>query len=192
MITKGELARATMTWKEEQFAVQLCLDHSSCLAEVHQGETGILWNRLPSSTIPDPYCTKGILSGWYPGACLYHTGQSPFPPLGPSTYTTTQTSKGIACRSTCLPSQHGAPSCLLSWLWLLQMGNYTQGSFLDANLLKEPECPPRHNPHQSQLLDKVAPANWVPPVALLNESLRRAHPWSLWKTGSWRNWTSRA
>ena len=124
MITKVELVRATMTWKQ---AHCWCKVMSGSLQLPCKGarEMGVL-QRGHSLCGPVPTVLKEFLSGWCPGACPVPHGGSPFLHLGPSIFMATQTCKGTVCRSMCLPGQHGAPSCPLALYQPLHMESYTQ------------------------------------------------------------------
>ena len=110
MITKGELVRATVTWKQAHLmggyvwvtpaAIQKC-----------KGEQGAMKGLPPPSLPILPHLRNSLLT-MSRGMSTPH-GESPFPQLGLSTYMATQTSEGVACRSTCLLSQQHAPSCPL-------------------------------------------------------------------------------
>ena len=62
MITKGELVRATTTWKKA---------HLPTVALERSRGWGCCKGGL-SLHSPWPYCTQGILSGWHPGTHMYH------------------------------------------------------------------------------------------------------------------------
>ena len=112
MITKGELARATATWKQAHFHAvvsgSLQLHHRSARGD---GDPTKRAAPLPLQALP---CLRNSLWTMSRGMSASHGG-SPFPCLGLSTYMAIQMSKGFACWSKCLLSQHVALSCPLPW-----------------------------------------------------------------------------
>ena len=144
MITEGELVRATMTWRQAPF-VWLCLGHFSCPTEQWGGRDAI--KGVAASAAPNPMVQKEFSMDNVQGD-VHTTQRVTFLPLGPSTYTATQTSEDIACGSTCSLSQHGIPSCLLLWSWPLQTGSYILAP-PGCQSVEEPQCLPHGNPHQS-------------------------------------------
>ena len=100
MIMKGELVRATATWKRPT-SVWLCPGHYAL-------------NRVTPSVAPTLLHPRNSVWTMSMGMSIPHRG-SPFLCLGPSIFMATQTSEDTVCRSTCLPSQHEAPSCPLPW-----------------------------------------------------------------------------
>ena len=107
MITKGELVRATTTWKQAYFSVVM----SRSLQLSHRSARG--WGCYEGATSPlllTLLCLRNSLWMMSMGMSAPQRG-SPFPCFAPSTYTAIQTSEGIACGSMCLLGQHGAPSC---------------------------------------------------------------------------------
>ena len=123
MITNGELVRATMTWKQAHF--------SDIMSELLQ---------LPHRS-PWPYSAQGILSGWCPGACPYHT-VSHHSPIWDHQYT---------WQNTHLRALHVGPcACWVSMgppaTHFIDPNHYIWGVtpqlILGANLFEEPEWPP--------------------------------------------------
>ena len=179
MITKGELARATMTWK------QLYLSHSSCSTKWKGGQG--CCKRVTPSTAPNPTAPKEFCLDDVQGhVCT--TQLVSIHPFGTINIHGTQTSEGTVCRSMCLLSQHEAPAgclhCMGCHIWRVTP-MFLQG----VNLSEEPECPPHCNPYQGSCW-KNHSSQPVPPVVLLAEPLgESAH--GPRKRGSWRNWASR-
>ena len=112
MIRKGELARATMTWKQANFSVVML--RSLQLPHKCARGTGMLEKGLSIPSLQTLPCLRNSLWTMSRGMSTPHGG-SPFPCLGLSTYMAAQTPEGIAYGSTCLPGQHGTPSFLLLW-----------------------------------------------------------------------------
>ena len=112
MMTKGELMRATVTWKQAHFgavmsrSLQLpCTD----LKGNREAEKGVTPSEGSDPTASRKFCLDDV---W--GLSVTLRGL-PFPHLGLSAYIATQTSRDNACASMCLLNQHKAPSCLPSW-----------------------------------------------------------------------------
>ena len=104
MMTKGELVKETMTWKQAHFSavmsgsLQLPHTDSKRNGEVEKGVTP-----SPGSDPTAPGMMSGDLSVALRG--------SPFPHWGLSVYMAIQVSGATACRSMCFRGQHKAPSC---------------------------------------------------------------------------------
>ena len=123
MIMKGELVRASMTWKQAHYGVVMSgLLQLPC--EGAKGD-GVLQRRSLPLQLPILLLTRNSAWMMSRGMSIPHRGLQ-FLHLGPSIYMASQIFEGIVFRSTCLPSQHGAPSCLLPCYQLLHMESYNQ------------------------------------------------------------------
>ena len=122
---------------------------------------------LPPLSLPTLLCLRNSLCVMSRGMSTLHR-RSPFPHLGPSTYTAAQTSEGIACRSPCLLIQHGPPAAHFHgsnhYIWELHPDS-SQVPICLRNLSTYPIVIPTE-----VVVSKVTPANWVSPVALPAES----------------------
>ena len=128
MITKGELARATMTCRSRPTLEQLGLGSLQLPHKSGREDGDAAKGAAPSMSLPTLPHLRNSLWTMSRGMSAPHGG-SPFPCLGLSTYTATQTSyRHCMLVHMCLPSQHGAPSCPLLWFQPLHIGNYTQDS----------------------------------------------------------------
>ena len=123
LITKGELVRATMTWKQAHFSVVMFRS----LQLPHKGARGTGVPPMGSLPLQSTTLLFPRNSAWmiFRVMSLPHGG-SQFLCLGPSILMAIQTSDGTVCRPTCLLSQHGAPSFPLPLYQPQHMESYTQ------------------------------------------------------------------
>ena len=124
MMTKGELARATVTWRQAHFgAIMSGSLQLPCTTSKEDREVGKEVTPSPSS---DPAASRRFC--WNDIWGLVHTTQKvTIPHLGLLAFMATQVSGDTACRSLCLLNQHEAPNCLPLWFQLLPMGSCTMG-----------------------------------------------------------------
>ena len=123
MMTKGELMRATATWKQAHFgavtsgSLQLpCTDSK----EDRSGEG------VTPSQFSDPTASRG--SAWMMvGDLSVPLRRLPSLHFGLLVNLVTLVCGDTACRSTCLLNWHKAPSCLSPWYKLPPMGSCTWG-----------------------------------------------------------------
>ena len=112
MMTKGELMRATVTWKQAHLGAVMS-GHSRCPAQTQRE----MWKWGRRSVPPQ------ALTLWHPGSSAWMMSGDlsvplrglPFPHLGPLAYLATQVSGDTTCGSTYLLSWHKTLSCPLLW-----------------------------------------------------------------------------
>ena len=109
MMTKGELARATVTWRQTHFAAIMSGSlQLPCTTSKEDREVG---KEVTPSQSSDPAASRGFGLNDVQGP-VHTTQKLPFPHLGLLASTATQVSGDAAWGSTCLPNQHMAPNCL--------------------------------------------------------------------------------
>ena len=108
MMKKGELARATTTWKQAHFSVVMSRSlQLPCTDSRGNGEVGREVTPSPGS---DPTAPREFCWMMFNDMSVPHRG-SLFPCLGSLAYMAAQASGDIVCGSTCMLNQHKATSC---------------------------------------------------------------------------------
>ena len=124
VMTKGELMRETVTWKQAYFcAVMFGSLQLPCTNSKEDGEVGR--KSLPPKAAIQQH--PGVSARMTFRDLFVPPRRLPFPHLGWLASMSTQVSRDTACRSTCLLNLHEASSHLPLWFQLLPMGNCTQG-----------------------------------------------------------------
>ena len=141
MMTKGELVRANVTWKQAHFGGVMSESlQFPCTNSKKDTEAGKELTPSPSS---NPTASRG--SAWKMfGDLSILLKRLPSFHLGPLVYMVTLVFWATACGSTCLLNQHEAPSYLPPgtdcYLW-----GVTPGVFLSTNLPEKHKCPPHRS-----------------------------------------------
>ena len=174
---KGELVRATVTWKQAHIGCSYVWV-APAAPQRHQGDGGPANGINPSAALT-LLCPRNSIWMMSRGMSVRHR-RSPFLCVGPSIYMATLTSEGAVCRSTCLLSQHRAPSCPLPLYQLPHME-------VTPRLLLLPICLRNLSAHPIVILAKVVVgrdvlANWVPPVVLQMGTSGES------TCGPWKDW----
>ena len=159
MIMKGELARATITWKQAHFSTVVSqLLQLPCRGVRGDGDAakGATSSITPDPTVPKKFCLDDVQ--WY----VHTTWRVTIPLFG--IVNIHSNTKGIACGSTCLLSQHGPPAAHLC-------GPNTTYGESHLGLSWVPICLRNMNAHPMAIpakvvIGQVALANQVPPVVL--------------------------
>ena len=146
VITKGELARATVTWKQAHFSVVLA--GSLQLPHKCAREDGGAEKRATPSTVPDPTTPKEFHLDDVQGY-LCTTWRVTIP-LFETINIHGKTNGWRHCmQAHVLAEAAWGPQLPTSIVPTTMYGELHQGSSPSANLSEEPECPLHSNPHQS-------------------------------------------
>ena len=145
IITKGKLAKATVTWRQANFSVVM----SGSLQSPHK----CAGDRVPQMGHPLPQPTTPLhlrSCTWTTsrGMSIPHRG-SPFFCLELQISMASQMSEGTVCGSICLQHQYKVPSCPTPHCTSCHILGVTHRFLLSANLPKEPECSPHCDLRQS-------------------------------------------
>ena len=123
MMTKGELARATVTWKQAYFGAAMSgLFQLPCTTS--KEEEGGGRRLLPPHALILQH--PGSFAWMMFGDLFVSPRRLPFPCLGLLASMETQVPGDTACRSMCLLNQPEAYNCLLPWYKLPPVGSCTQ------------------------------------------------------------------
>ena len=183
MMTKGELVRATVTWRQAHFGADMSgLLQLPCITSKEDGEVGKEVTPSPSS---NPAASRRFSLDDIWG--LVHTTQTP--PFGTVSIHSHTGVQDTACGSMCLPNLHKAPNCLHLWFQLLPMGSYTWGP-LEYQSVSETLSAHSIEVPAKAIFGQVAPTNQVPSVVLIEAS--GGSTMAQRKDGSWKHWISRA
>ena len=177
MITKGELARAPMTWRQAHFSVVM----SGSLQLPHKCTGGWVLQRGHIPLQPLTYCVQWMLSGQCTGACPYHTmGHHHF--IWDHQYSWQERCLRAlyagphACRASI-----GPPTAHLHCIIPSMYGELHPGSFQVPICLRNLSAHPIIIPAKV-VIRKVTPTNQVSPVTLPMGTSEES------TCGPWKDW----
>ena len=174
MITKGELAKATMTWRQPTL-VQLCLGHSSCPTNV-QGD-GSSAEMAPPSSAPNPTTSKEFhLDNIQGHVCT--TWRVTIPPFGTINIHSKTDIQGHGMQVHVLTEPSWGPQLPIFVVLTATYGELHPGSFQVPICLRNLMCLPHCDPCQS-LHWKSCSSQPGATGNPLNGNLGRVCPWLL-------------
>ena len=166
MMTKGELVRATVTWRQAHFGA--VMSRSLQLPYTTSKEDGEVGKEVTSTPSSNPAASRRFCLDDVQG--LVHTAQkATIPPLWTVSIHGHTGIWDTTCGSICLPNQYEALNCLLLSFQLLPMENCTQGPLRVPICLRNLSAHPIEVPAKA-IVGHIAPANKVPLLVLQMEA----------------------